>query len=59
MVLCQVEVVEEEMVEGKLVIKRKAKKVEEETDEVKLVSAGGNVNKGKDTSKVRSPPPVT
>lgn len=53
------EVVEEEMVEGKLVIKRKAKKVEEETDEVKLVSAGGNVNKGKDTSKVRSPPPVT
>jgi hypothetical protein len=31
--------------------------VEEETDEVKLVSAGGNVNKGKDTSKVRSPPP--
>lgn len=52
-VCVQVDVVEEEMVEGKIVHKKKVKKVEEDTEEVKLLSAGGNTNKGKDTSKVR------
>ncbi|GAB5037721.1 elongation factor, partial [Nannochloropsis oceanica] len=43
-----VDIVEEEMVEGKIVRKKKAKRVEEASDEAKLMNAGGNMNKAKE-----------
>ena len=36
------------MVEGKIVRKKKTKKVEEDSDEAKLMNAGGNMNKAKE-----------
>jgi len=43
-----VDVIEEEEVEGKIIQKKRVKKVEEESETAKIMNAGSNVNKAKE-----------